>query len=105
MYELFRFLSKLIPAAVILLPIMFYYLHKRNLLKTKKEIRQAFAELMSRKPIEEISISDISAEALINRKTAENEVEKASTVDQLGEIQRLLARLTQSIQPKGASEA
>ena len=43
--------------------------------------------------------------ALINRKTAENEVEKASTVDQLGEIQRLLARLAQSIQPKGASEA
>ena len=38
MYELFRFLSKLIPAAVVLLPIMFYYLHKRNILKTKKEI-------------------------------------------------------------------
>ena len=38
MYELFRFLSKLIPAAVILLPILFYYLHKRNILRTKKEI-------------------------------------------------------------------
>ena len=38
MHDLFRFLSKLIPAAVILLPIMFYYLHKRNILKTKKEI-------------------------------------------------------------------
>ena len=38
MYELFRFLSKLIPAAVILLPILFYYLHKRNILNTKKEI-------------------------------------------------------------------
>lgn len=38
MYDLFRFLSNLIPAAVIVLPIMFYYLHKRNLLKTKKEI-------------------------------------------------------------------
>lgn len=38
MYDLFRFLSKLIPAAVILLPIMFYYLHKRNILKTHKEI-------------------------------------------------------------------
>ena len=38
MHDLFQFLSKLIPAAVILLPIMFYYLHKRNLLKTKKEI-------------------------------------------------------------------
>ena len=38
MYEFFRFLSKLIPAAVILLPILFYYLHKRNILKTKKEL-------------------------------------------------------------------
>ena len=38
MYELFRFLSKLIPAAVILLPILFYYLHKRNILNTKREI-------------------------------------------------------------------
>lgn len=38
MYELFRFLSNLIPAAVILLPILFYYLHKRNILRTKKEI-------------------------------------------------------------------
>ena len=38
MHDLFRFLSNLIPAAIIVLPIMFYYLHKRNLLKTKKEI-------------------------------------------------------------------
>ena len=38
MYELFRFLSNLIPAAVILLPILFYYIHKRNILRTKKEI-------------------------------------------------------------------
>ena len=38
MHDLFRFLSNLIPAAVIVLPIMFYYLHKRNLLRTKKEI-------------------------------------------------------------------
>jgi len=38
MYHLFNFLKGLIPAAVILLPIMFYYLHKRNLLNTKKEI-------------------------------------------------------------------
>ena len=38
MYDLFRFLSKLIPAAVVLLPILFYYLHKRNILRTKKEI-------------------------------------------------------------------
>ena len=37
-YRLFNFLEGLIPAAVILLPIMFYYLYRRNLLRTKKEI-------------------------------------------------------------------
>ena len=40
-----------------------------RVVKTKKAIRQAFAELMSRKPIEEITVSEIAAEALINRKT------------------------------------
>ena len=38
MHDLFRFLSNLIPAAVILLPVMFYYLHRRNILRTKREI-------------------------------------------------------------------
>ena len=38
MHYLFRFLSNLIPAAVILLPIMFYYLHKRDILRTKKDV-------------------------------------------------------------------
>ena len=38
MHDLFRFLSNLIPAAVFLLPIMFYYLHKRNILRIKNEI-------------------------------------------------------------------
>ena len=38
MYRLFNFLEGLIPAAVILLPIMFYYLHKRNILRIKNEI-------------------------------------------------------------------
>ena len=38
MDDFFRFLSNLIPAAVFLLPIMFYYLHKRNILNTKKVI-------------------------------------------------------------------
>ena len=37
-FRLFSFLEALIPAAVILLPIMFYYLYRRNLLRTKKEI-------------------------------------------------------------------
>ena len=40
-----------------------------RVVKTKKAIRQAFAELASRKPIEQINISDIAQEALINRKT------------------------------------
>lgn len=37
-YRLFGFLESLIPPAVILLPILFYYLYKRNVLKTQKEI-------------------------------------------------------------------
>ena len=38
MNYLFRFLYNLIPAAVIVLPIMFYYLYRRNILNTKREI-------------------------------------------------------------------
>ena len=52
-----------------------------------------------------ISDSMMTLTALINRKTAESEIREASAVDQLGEIQRLLARLAQSVQPKGDSEA
>ena len=51
------------------------------------------------------SDSIMTLTALINRKTAESETRETSTVDQLGEIQRLLARLAQSVQPKGDSEA
>lgn len=51
------------------------------------------------------SDSMMTLTALINQKTAESEIREASTVDQLGEIQRLLARLAQSVQPKGDSEA
>ena len=51
------------------------------------------------------SDSMMTLTALINQKTAETDVERTSTVDQLGEIQRLLARLTQSVQSKGVSEA
>ena len=51
------------------------------------------------------SDSMMTLTALINQKTAESEIREASTVDQLGEIQRLLARLVQSVQPKGDSEA
>ena len=38
MYRLFDFLESMIPAAIVLLPIMFYYLHKRDILRAKKEI-------------------------------------------------------------------
>ena len=38
MYQLFNFLGNLLVAAVILLPIILYYLHRRNVLSTKKEI-------------------------------------------------------------------
>ncbi len=40
-----------------------------RIVKTKRAIRQAFAELMSRKAIEDITVSEVAAEALINRKT------------------------------------
>ena len=52
-FRLFSFLKALIPAAVILLPIMFYYLYRRNLLRTKKEILL--------KEIEQGSIVDLRA--------------------------------------------
>ena len=37
-FRFISFLEDLIPAAVILLPILFYYLYRRNVLRTKKEI-------------------------------------------------------------------
>ena len=40
-----------------------------RVIKTKKAIRLTFTELMSRKPLEEITVSDVAAGALINRKT------------------------------------
>ena len=40
-----------------------------RVIKTKKAIRQTFTDLMSRKPLEEITVSDVAAEAMINRKT------------------------------------
>ena len=69
MHDLFRFLSNLIPAAVIVLPIMFYYLHKRNLLRTKKEILL--------KEIEKGSIVDpeILAKSLTNPITEEHRLQ------------------------------
>ena len=40
-----------------------------RIIKTKKAIRQTFTDLMSRKPLEEITVSDVAAGAMINRKT------------------------------------
>ncbi len=40
-----------------------------RIIKTKKAIRSAFADLVSRKPIEEITVTDIASQAMINRKT------------------------------------
>ena len=41
----------------------------RRVIKTKKAIRNAFAELLSEKEINEITIKDIADRAIINRKT------------------------------------
>jgi len=41
----------------------------RRVIKTKKAIRNAFAELLSERDINEITIKDISDRAIINRKT------------------------------------
>jgi len=40
-----------------------------RVIKTKKAIRQTFTNLMSRKPLEEITVSDVASGAMINRKT------------------------------------
>ena len=44
----------------------------RRVLKTKKAIRNAFAELLSQKSIDEITVTDITYTADINRKTFYN---------------------------------
>ena len=70
-YRLFSFLKALIPAAVILLPIMFYYLYRRNLLRTKKEILL--------KEIEQGSIVDpeMLAKSLTNPITEEQRLQSS----------------------------
>ena len=44
----------------------------RRVLKTKRAIRNAFAQLLSQKPLNEITVKDLSAAADINRKTFYN---------------------------------
>ena len=70
-YRLFSFLKALIPAAVILLPIMFYYLYRRNLLRTKKDILL--------KEIEQGSIVDpeMLAKSLTNPVTEEHRLQNS----------------------------
>jgi ABC-type Fe3+ transport system permease subunit len=70
-FRLFSFLKALIPAAVILLPIMFYYLYRRNLLRTKKEILL--------KEIEQGSIVDpeMLAKSLTNPITEEQRLQSS----------------------------
>ena len=70
-YRLFGFLESLIPAAVILLPILFYYLYRRNVLRTKKEILL--------KEIEKGSIVDpeMLAKSLTNPVTEEQRLQNS----------------------------
>lgn len=44
----------------------------RRVIKTKRAIKEAFAKLLTQKDINDITISDIAAEANINRKTFYN---------------------------------
>ena len=70
-YRLFGLLESLIPAAVILLPILFYYLYRRNVLRTKKEILL--------KEIEKGSIVDpeMLAKSLTNPVTEEQRLQNS----------------------------
>ena len=70
-FRFISFLEDLIPAAVILLPIMFYYLYRRNVLRTKKEILL--------KEIEQGSIVDpeMLAKSLTNPVTEEQRLQNS----------------------------
>ena len=71
MDRLFKFLEALIPAAIILLPILFYYLHKRNILRSK--------EVILLKEIENGSIVDpeMLAKSLTNPVTEEQRLQSS----------------------------
>ena len=70
-FRFISFLEDLIPAAVILLPILFYYLYRRNVLRTKKEILL--------KEIEKGSIVDpeMLAKSLTNPVTEEQRLQNS----------------------------
>ncbi len=70
-HRLFSFLTDLVTAAVILTPILLYYFHKRNILRTKREILL--------KEIEKGSIVDpvMLAKSLTNPITEERQLQNS----------------------------
>ncbi|MBQ1899027.1 MAG: TetR/AcrR family transcriptional regulator C-terminal domain-containing protein [Ruminococcus sp.] len=63
----------------------------RRVVKTKRAIKEAFAKLLTQKDINDITISDIAAEANINRKTFYNYYDGIYEV--VGEIEDDIVRL------------
>lgn len=63
----------------------------RRVVKTKRAIKEAFAKLLSHKDINDITISDIAAEANINRKTFYNYY--GGIYEVVGEIEDDIVRL------------
>ena len=63
----------------------------RRVVKTKRAIKAAFAKLLTQKDINDITISDIAAEANINRKTFYNYY--GGIYEVVGEIEDDIVRL------------
>lgn len=63
----------------------------RRVVKTKRAIKEAFAKLLTQKDINDITISDIAAEANINRKTFYNYY--GGIYEVVGEIEDDIVRL------------
>lgn len=63
----------------------------RRVIKTKRAIKEAFAKLLAQKDINDITISDIAAEADINRKTFYNYY--GGIYEVVGEIEDDIVRL------------
>lgn len=63
----------------------------RRVVKTKRAIKEAFAKLLTQKDINDITISDIAAEANINRKTFYNYY--SGIYEVVGEIEDDIVRL------------
>ena len=74
-YRLFSFLKALIPAAVILLPIMFYYLYRRNLLRTKKDI--LLKEIEQGSIVDPEMLPEMLAKSLTNPVTEEHRLQNS----------------------------